>query len=224
MGWNRRWKPHPSRCTCVLVERRSADALARPGEAGLSMFEASMAPSAPPAPTIVQLVDEDHRVLDSRIRHHGLSRLELAADSVPATTAEVERHDALVLEARHLSRHDALRQALRNRGPADAGPLMSTGLPLAPRQHLDDAPDSLAPDHGVYLPAGELRQVAAELVERLRPGALALGRRRSGRRATEELQRLLAHALPVDAQLSSTSARDALALRMRPSSRCSAPT
>src|SRR4029078_6705719 len=85
---------------------------------------------------------------------------------------------------------------------------------LAARQHLDDALDLLlAPDHGVELAlAGELREIAAELFGRRRLGALlALGRRGRGRRAAEQLERLLAYALAVDAQLEQHLGRDALA-------------
>src|SRR6185503_12066003 len=86
---------------------------------------------------------------------------------------------------------------------------------LAARQHLDDALDLLlAPDHRVELAlAGELGEVAAELVERRGLGALlalrAAGRRR---RAAEQLERLLADPLAVDAQLEQDLGGDALPL------------
>src|SRR6185369_1162555 len=60
----------------------------------------------------------------------------------------------------------------------------------------------------------ERGEIAAELVQRRRLGALlaTLGARRRARRAAEELERLLAHALPVHAQLEQHLRGHALAL------------
>src|SRR4029453_11008535 len=129
---------------------------------------------------------------------------------------EIERDDAFVLQAlRHLTRNDALRQPLRDRGLADAGLADQHRVVLLPaRQNLDDTLDFLfAPDHRIELAlARELREVAPELVQRRRLGTLfALSTARRRRLSAEELQRLLAHALAVDAELEEHLRRNALA-------------
>ena len=144
--------------------------------AGLSMLEASIAPSAEPAPTTrVQLVDEQHdlalRLLD--FLEHGLQPvLELAAvlgagDQRP----QVEGDHALVLERlRDVALHDALGEALDDRGLADARLADQHRVVLgAARQHLHHAADLVvAADHRIELAlARELGEVAAVLLERL---------------------------------------------------------
>ena len=85
--------------------------------------------------------------------------------------ADVERPDAPALQAlRHVPRDDALREPLDDRGLADSRVADENGVVLRPaRKHLDDAADLLvAADDRVELAGlGELRQVAAELLERL---------------------------------------------------------
>ena len=87
--------------------------------------------------------------------------LELAAVLRPRDhRAQVERHDALVLQSlRDVSHVDAPRQPLDDRGLPDAGLADQDGVVLrAARKDLDDAPDLLvSPDDGIDLPAaGEI--------------------------------------------------------------------
>ncbi len=75
--------------------------------------------------------------------------------------AEVERDDALVAQRlRHVTGHDALREALDDRGLADAGLADQHRVVLgAPRQHLHDAADLVvAADHRVELAATGARR------------------------------------------------------------------
>ena len=91
--------------------------------------------------------------------------------------ADVERPDALALQALgNVAGDDPLREALDDRGLADAGVADQHRVVLrAAREHLDHAADLLvAADHRVELPAlGSLGQVAAELLQRL-VGALRI--------------------------------------------------
>ena len=144
--------------------------------AGLSMLEASIAPSAAPAPTTVcsssmNSTTSPCGLLD--LLEHGLQPvLELAAvlgarDQRP----EVEGDHALVLERlRDVALHDALREALDDRGLADARLADQHRVVLgAARQHLHHAAHLVvAADHRVELAlARELGEVAAVLLERL---------------------------------------------------------
>ena len=85
--------------------------------------------------------------------------------------ADVERDDAAVLELlRHVAGDDALGEALGDRGLADAGLADQDGVVLgAAGEDLDDAADLVvAADDRVELAVlGGLREVAAELLERL---------------------------------------------------------
>ena len=93
--------------------------------------------------------------------------------------AEVERQQLLVLQAfRHVAIDDAQRQALDDRGLADAGLADQHRIVLgAPRQHLDGAADFLvAADHRIELAVARgLRQVAGIFLQRV---IGVLGRRR----------------------------------------------
>ena len=144
----------------------------------------------------VQLIDEqDH--LPGGVGHfleHGLEPLlELAAIlGAGHERAEVERHEALVLQALgHVAVDDALRQAFGDGGLTDAW-LADQGRVVlgAPRQDLDHAPDLfVAPDDGIELAlAGQLGQVAPVLLER---GVGVFGvLRRDAMRAADGGQRL----------------------------------
>jgi hypothetical protein len=153
--------------------------------AGLSTLEASIAPSAPPAPTErVQLVDEQDDVLGAaHLVHHRLDALlELAAVlGARDHHGQVEHDQALVLEhLGHLAGHDVLRQALDDGGLADARLAQQHGVVLrAPAQDLDHALDLVlaADDRVEVVLARELGEVAAEGVERR---GLALGAARAG--------------------------------------------
>ncbi len=124
----------------------------------------------------VQLVDEKNdlsfRVLD--FLQHGLEPfLELAAVLGPRDQrAQVERNDALVLEAfRHVAAHDALGQPLDDgRLAADARAADQHRVVLGPpAEHLDHAPDLFvtANDRVELAVACVARQVAAVLLKRL---------------------------------------------------------
>ena len=116
--------------------------------AGFNMFEASMEPSdGARADERVELVDEEDdrplRFLDL-LQDRLQAVLELAAVFRAGDhRAEVERHDALVLEALgHVAHVDAAREALDDRRLADAGLADQDGVVLGPPgEHLDDAPD-----------------------------------------------------------------------------------
>ena len=143
---------------------------------GLSMFEASSEPSAAPAPTTVCSSSMKRTIWPSASTISFSTAFSRSSNSprylAPATSdAHVEGDDALVLQALgHVAAHDALGQALDDRGLADAGLADEHRVVLgAAGQHLDDAPDLLvAADHRVELAAlGQLGQVAAVLLERL---------------------------------------------------------
>ena len=137
----------------------------------------------------MELVDEqdDVAALGDLLHHLLQALLELAAVlRAGDERGQVERVDLLVLEQLgHLGAGDPLREALDDGGLADAGLADEHRVVLrAPRQDLHDPLDlGLTSDARVELAlGGELRQVAAELVEQLR-GLLALARARAGARA-----------------------------------------
>ena len=134
--------------------------------AGFSRLEASIAPSALPAPTSVCISSMNRMIspsADGDLVEHGLQPLlELAAIlRAGDQRAHVERQQLLVLQAlRHVAVDDAQRQALDDGGLADAGLADQHRVVLgAARQHLDGAADLLvAADHRVELAvAGRLR-------------------------------------------------------------------
>ena len=144
--------------------------------AGLSRLEASIAPSALPAPTRVCISSMKRMTSPSACRHlpqHGLEALlELAAElGAGHQRAEVERHHALVLQRlRHVALDDAQRQALDDGGLADAGLADQHRVVLgAAGEHLDGAADLLvAADHRVELAlAGRRGDVAGVLLQRV---------------------------------------------------------
>ena len=161
----------------VLVQGGGAHAAQlAAGEGGLSMFEASIdALGGARAHHGVQLVDEEDDValglLD--LLEHGLQPvLELAAVlGAGDEGAEVEGDHALVLERLgHVAAHDALGEALDDRGLAHAGLADEHRVVLgAAGEHLDHAAHLVvAADHGVELAlAGERGQVAAVALEGL---------------------------------------------------------
>ena len=169
----------------VLVERRRADGVQlAPGEHRLEQVGGvHRALGRAGADDGVQLVDEQDDpalgVLD--LLEDGLEALlELAAElGAGDERAEVERDDPLVLQRlRHVAAHDALGEALHDRGLADARLADEDRVVLRPaRQHLDHPPDLLvAADDRVQLAgAGLGGEVAAVLLERL-VGALGVRR------------------------------------------------
>ncbi len=144
--------------------------------AGFSRLEASIAPSALPAPISVCISSMNRMKLPSLAGHlleHGLQPfLELAAVfRTGDQRAEVEREQLLVLQAlRHVAIDDAQRQALGDGGLADAGLADQDGIVLGPaRQHLDGAADLLvAADDRIELAvARSLGQVAGIFLQRV---------------------------------------------------------
>jgi hypothetical protein len=143
----------------------------------------------------VQLVDEEDDlalgVLD--LGQHCLEALlELAAVlRAGKESADVERPDPLALQPlRDVAGDDSLREPLGDRRLADPGVADQHRVVLrAAGEHLDDAADLLvAADDRVELALlGELRQVAAELLERL---VRALGILRSDPLAAADLLEL----------------------------------
>ena len=135
----------------VLVERRRADAaqLAAREHRLQHVRGVDRALRRAGADDRVQLVDEEDQlalgVLD--LAEHGLQPLlELAAVlRAGEQRADVERPHALALQAfGHVAVDDALREALDDRGLADARLADQHGVVLrAARQHLDDAADLL---------------------------------------------------------------------------------
>ena len=135
------------------------------------------------------------------VQHRLQPLLELAAElRAGDQRAEVERQQPLVLQRlRHVALDDALRQALDDRGLADAGLADQHRVVLgAPRQHLDGAADLLvAADHRIELALLRRRgQVARILLQRV---VAVLGGRRGRRPALADLldravQRLRGHA------------------------------
>src|SRR4026207_597866 len=118
-GWNRR-----SSAASFSISFRSSSSVVAPtvcssprASIGLSMFEASIDPSAAPAPTTV---------CSSAVK-----RVICPSEAAPSFTtafrrsgpqrAHVERNDLLVLQPfRHILTDDALRQPFDDRGLADA--------------------------------------------------------------------------------------------------------
>ena len=123
----------------------------------------------------VQLVDEqdDLPFLLGEVVEHALQALlEFAAEfGARDQRAHVERQNALVLQALgHLAVDDALRQALDDRGLADAGLADQHRIVLgAPLQHLDGAADLVvAADDRIELAvAGARGQIDGVFLERL---------------------------------------------------------
>ena len=155
---------------------------------GFSMFEASIEPSAAPAPTTVCSSSMNRMIspsdsctsLSTAFRRSSNSPRYLA----PAMSApEVEGHQLLVLQRLgHVAGDDALGEALHDRGLADAGLADEHRVVLgAAGEHLHHAAHLVvAADDRVELAlARQLGEVAAVLLERL----VALLGVRVGRRA-----------------------------------------
>ena len=161
----------------VLVERGGADrAQLAAGEHRLEQVGGvDGALGGAGADDRVQLVDEqdDLAVGLLDLLEDGLQALlELAAVlGAGDQRADVERDDAAVAQRLgHVAGDDALGEALGDRGLADAGLADQDGVVLgAAREDLDDAADLVvAADDRVELAVlGGLREVAAELLERL---------------------------------------------------------
>ena len=143
---------------------------------GFSMFEASIDPSAAPAPTTVwssSMKSTTGAFGLGDLLEHGLEPLfELAAIlRAGHQRAHVETDDLLVLEALgHVAADDALRETFDDGGLADAGLADEHGIVLrAAGQHLNDATDFfVAADDRIELAlARKLGEIAAVALERL---------------------------------------------------------
>ena len=173
--------------------------------AGFRRFDASIAPSALPAPTSVCISSMKRMIwpsADGDLVEHGLQPLlELAAIlRAGDQRAHVERQQLLVLQAlRHVAVDDAERQALGDRGLADAGLADQHRVVLgAAGQHLDGAADFLvAADDRVELAlARRLGEVAGVFLQRV---VLVLGRGGVGGAALADLVDRLVQRLRRDA-------------------------
>ena len=185
-----------------------------------------MAPSAAPAPDQgVQLVDEQDDVAPGADLLEDLLQplLEVAAVAGPGHQgAQVEGVELLALEGvGDVVGHDALGQALDDGGLAHAGLADQHRVVLgAAGQHLHDPLDlALAPDDRVeLLLAGQLGEVAAELVEHEGAGGRGLAGGATGGGALlagvagQQLDDLLADPGQVGAQLHQHLGGHALAL------------
>jgi hypothetical protein len=160
-GWNRRARA-ASFSTCL----RYSSSVVAPTQcssprasAGFSRFEASIAPSALPAPTSV-CISSMNRMMppaaDWTSDSTALSRSSNSPRILRAGNqrAHVERHQLLVAQAfRHVAVDDAQGKAFGDGRLADAGLTDQNRVVLgAPRQHLDRAADFfVAADHRVEL-------------------------------------------------------------------------
>ena len=179
---NTGWKRRASAASFSMCLRYSSSVVAPTqcssprASAGLSRLEASIAPSALPAPTSVCISSMNRMISPSArvdlVQHRLQPLLELAAVlRAGDQRAHVERHQLLVLQRlRHVAVDDAQRQALDDGGLADAGLADQHRVVLgAARQHLDGAADLLvAADHRVELAvAGRLGEVAGVFLQRV---------------------------------------------------------
>ena len=177
-GWNRR----SSAASFSMYFRYSSSVVAPivwsspRASIGFSMFDASIDPSAAPAPTTVCSSSMNRTISTLGLRHFVEDRLEpifeLAAVLRPGDErAHVERDDLLVLEPfGHVFLDDAPGESFDDGRLADAGLADEHRIVLrAAREHLDDAANLfVAPDDRIELAAArELRQVATVLLERL---------------------------------------------------------
>ena len=184
VGWSTitGWKRRSSAASFSMYFRYSSSVVAPMvcssprASIGFSMLDASIEPSAAPAPTTVCSSSMKRTIRPSAsvdLLEHGLQALlELAAVlRARDERAHVERDDPLVLQAfGHVAPHDAAGQPLDDGRLADAGLADEHRVVLgAARQHLDDAADLVvAADDRIELAALRQRgQVAAVALERL---------------------------------------------------------
>ncbi len=172
MGWNLR-----SRAGSFSMRLRYSSSVVAPiarssprARAGFRRLEASMAPSAAPAPTRVCSSSMKRMMLslavDDLLDHRLQPLLELPAElRAGHQAAEVQGKEALVLEGiRHVSRDDPAGKPFHDGRLADSRLADEDGVVLrAPRQHLHDAADLLVPadDRVQLLLAREVGEVPA---------------------------------------------------------------
>ena len=147
--------------------------------AGFRRFDASIAPSALPAPTSVCISSMKRMIWPDAAVTSESTAFSRSSNSpryfAPAIKrAHVERHQLLVLQAlRHVAVDDAERQAFGDGGLADAGLADQHGIVLgAAGEHLDGAADLLvAADDRVELAvARRFGQVAGVFLQRVIAG------------------------------------------------------
>ena len=179
---NTGWKRRASAASFSMCLRYSSSVVAPMqcsvprASSGLIRFDASIEPSARPAPTRL-CSSSMNRMISPCARldllQHGLQPfLELAAVFRAGDhRAQVERQQLLVLQRlRHVAVDDAHREALDDRGLADAGLADQHRVVLgAAGQHLDGAADFLvAADHRVELALARQRgDVAGVFLQRV---------------------------------------------------------
>ena len=215
-GWKRR-SSAASFSTCLRYSSSVVAPMQRSSpraSAGFSMFAASTAPSAAPAPTIVCSSSMNRMISPSDSATSRSTAFRRSSNSpryfAPAISAPMSSAITRLFfsDLGHVARDDALREALDDRGLADAGLADQHRVVLgAAREHLHHAADLLvAADHRVELAAARgLGEVAPVLLERLvlRLGILVgdaraaahalerlLDRRRRGARPAQRLRRL----------------------------------
>ena len=177
-GWKRRASA-ASFSTCFLYSSSVVAPMqcsSPRASAGLSRFDASIAPSALPAPTRVCISSMNRMMLPSEDVTSFSTALSRSSNSpryfAPAISAPMSSASSfLSCEAfRHVAVDDAQRQALDDRGLADARLADQHRIVLgAARQHLDGAADFLvAADHRIELAvARRLGQVAGVFLQRV---------------------------------------------------------
>jgi hypothetical protein len=145
---------------------------------GFSKFEASIEPSAAPAPTTVWSSSMNRMISPSADWTSFRTAFKRSSNS-PRNLARRRGHPCpgdhppVAKAFGDVAARDSLGEPLDDRGLSDAGLADQHRIVLgAARQDLDRPPDLVvAPDHRVELAAGrELGQVAAELLERLVSG------------------------------------------------------
>ena len=178
--WNRR-SSALSASTCCLYSASGVAPTHRSSpraSAGFRRFDASRAPPEAPAPTTVWISSMNRMTRPSAASTSSMTALRRSSNSprylAPAISRPMSsRRSSGPGAPRHVAAHDALREALGDGGLADAGLADEAGVVLRPAAQDLDRPLDLvvAPDHGVQLArAGQLRQVATVLVERVRRG------------------------------------------------------
>jgi hypothetical protein len=180
-GWKRRSRA-ASFSTCLRYSSRVVAPIIRSSpraSIGLSMLEASIAPSAAPAPTRVCISSMNVMTSPSEALDLVEDRLEPLLELAPVLgpghhRRQVEGHDPLGLEALgHVAVGDAPGQALDDGGLADAGLADQHRVVLGPAgEHLDHPPDLVVPsDHRVELAlTGHLGEVPPVLLEGVEGG------------------------------------------------------
>ena len=244
MGWKRR-----SSAGSFSMRLRYSSSVVAPmarssprARAGFSRLEASIEPSAAPAPDQgVQLVDEEDDLalaVDDLLDHGLQPLLELAAElRAGHEGSQVQGEKLLVLQGiRDVTRDDPPRQAFHDGGLADARLADEHGVVLrAAGEHLHDAPDLLVPadDRVELLLAGELGEVPAVVLQGLvaRLGVLVGDALVAADRAQRFQRRVAGHARapcrrspasPPDSSMASSRCSVLVNSSFRPSASCSA--